>query len=242
MRFCVCTWRMRTRALEASWNVMAHAQKPDFVFRWNERVHLNRRRASVQSTTGSRGVRVRINGINAGYTMFCGSVKGTGYPIHSPVSPSLPLPCVTVCHHISTGVYTSPSPRKCEFEVKPFNDGTVSWWFWYLATEWPLRYTSIGPDTGKPCIRLCELWPGDVRGTQNTIICVPCAFKCEICHFTAFCYWAGDIGDFARVFVPLLCNWKAVWRGITMASCLSPPPPLLNTTMRPLISFVCVSS
>jgi len=32
--------------------------------------------------------------------MFRGSVKGTGYPLHSPVSPSLPLPCVTVCHHI----------------------------------------------------------------------------------------------------------------------------------------------
>jgi len=33
-------------------------------------------------------------------------VKGTGYPLHSPVSPSLPLPCVTVCHHISTGLYS----------------------------------------------------------------------------------------------------------------------------------------
>ena len=28
--------------LEAGWNVMAHAQKPDFVFRRNGRVHLNR--------------------------------------------------------------------------------------------------------------------------------------------------------------------------------------------------------
>jgi len=46
--------------------------------------------ASVQSTAGSRGV--RISGSNAGYTMFRGSVKGTGYPLHSPVSPSLPLP------------------------------------------------------------------------------------------------------------------------------------------------------
>ena len=34
-----------------------------------------------------------------------GSVKNTGYPLHSPVSPSLPLMCVTVCHHISTGLY-----------------------------------------------------------------------------------------------------------------------------------------
>jgi len=59
--------------------------------------------ASVQSTTGSPGV--RISGSNAGYTMLRGSVKGTGYPLHSPVSPSLPLLCVTVCHHISTRVY-----------------------------------------------------------------------------------------------------------------------------------------
>jgi len=50
--------------------------------------------ASVQSTTGSRNV--HISGSNAGYTMFQGSVKGTGYPLHSPV---------TICHHISTGVY-----------------------------------------------------------------------------------------------------------------------------------------
>ena len=29
--------------VDCVWNVMAHAQKPDFVFRRNERVHLNRR-------------------------------------------------------------------------------------------------------------------------------------------------------------------------------------------------------
>jgi hypothetical protein len=80
--------------VEASWNVIAHALKPDFVFRRNGRVHLNRRGASVQSTTGSRVV--RISGSNAGYTMFRGSVKGTGYPLHSPVSlhfPSHASPC-----------------------------------------------------------------------------------------------------------------------------------------------------
>jgi len=56
---------------------MAHAQKPDFVFRRNGRVHLNEGGgASIQSTTGSRGL--HISGSNAGYTMFRGSVKGTG--------------------------------------------------------------------------------------------------------------------------------------------------------------------
>jgi len=58
--------------------------------------------ASVQSTTGSRIVRISSN--NAGYTMFRGSVKGTGYPLLSQVSPSLPLLCFTVCHHIEPGV------------------------------------------------------------------------------------------------------------------------------------------
>jgi len=59
--------------------------------------------ASVQSTTGSRCL--RISGSNAVYTMFLGSVKSIGYPLHSPVSHSLSLPCVTVCHHISNEVY-----------------------------------------------------------------------------------------------------------------------------------------
>ena len=37
--------------------------------------------------------------------MFRGSVKSTGYLLHSPVSPLLPIPCVTMCHHISTTLY-----------------------------------------------------------------------------------------------------------------------------------------
>jgi len=75
--------RAPVATVQASWNVMAHAQKPDFVLRRNGRVHLNWRGASVQSTTGSRGV--RISGSNAGYNMFRGSVKGTGqFPLHFP--------------------------------------------------------------------------------------------------------------------------------------------------------------
>ena len=88
--------------VDCIWNVMAHAWKPDIVFWWNWWAHLNRRGASVHSTTGSRGV--RISGSNAGYTMFRGA-KGTGYPLHSPGSPSLPLPCIIVWHHISTGLH-----------------------------------------------------------------------------------------------------------------------------------------
>ena len=54
--------------------------------------------ASVQSTTGSRGV--RISGSDVGYTTFRGSVKSTGYPLHSPVSPSLSPP---LRHRVPSG-------------------------------------------------------------------------------------------------------------------------------------------
>ena len=53
--------------------------------------------ASVQSTTGSRGVRISCS--NAGYTMFRGSVKGTGYPLNSPFPlhfPSRASPCAII--------------------------------------------------------------------------------------------------------------------------------------------------
>ena len=61
--------------------------------------------ASVQSTTGSRVV--RISGNNAGYTMFRGSVKSTGYPVHSPVSPfpSSASPCAITFQLDSTRLW-----------------------------------------------------------------------------------------------------------------------------------------
>ena len=83
-------------------NIWRVAVRPSYI--WDARfLKVNSAGASVQSITGSRGV--RISGSNAGYTIFRCSVKSTGYPLHSPVSPSLHLPCLTVCHHISTALY-----------------------------------------------------------------------------------------------------------------------------------------
>jgi hypothetical protein len=82
--------------------------------------------AAVQSTTGSRGV--HISGSNAGYTMIGASVKSTGCPLHSSVSPSLPLLCVTVCHHISTALYKYLSSAKS-------TRGSCVWLSEYSNTE-----------------------------------------------------------------------------------------------------------
>ena len=51
-------------------------------------------RASVQSTTTNRGV--RISGSNAGYTMFRGSVKSTDYPLQLA---SFPFTSPSLRHH-----------------------------------------------------------------------------------------------------------------------------------------------
>ena len=77
---------------------MTHAQKEDFVFQRNGRVHFNRRGRQYSRLLAAE---VRASAV----VMFRGSVKSTGFSLHSSVSPSLLLSCVTVCHHISTGLY-----------------------------------------------------------------------------------------------------------------------------------------
>ena len=60
---------------------MTYAQKLDLVFRakWTRpfKPAVGRQFSRLLATRG-----VRISGSNAGYTMFRGSVKGTGYPLN----------------------------------------------------------------------------------------------------------------------------------------------------------------
>jgi hypothetical protein len=88
-------------ACSAKWNFAARVQLKCDGTRAETRFRLSAKRtspfksagASVQSTTDSRGVRISGgNGSIAGYTMFRGSVKDTGYPLHAPVSASLSPP------------------------------------------------------------------------------------------------------------------------------------------------------
>ena len=83
---------------------MAHAQKPDFVFRRNGRVHLNRQGRQFSRLLAAE---VCASALVMLDTPSSEVVKGTGYPLHLPVSLSLPLACVTVYRHVSTGLYYS---------------------------------------------------------------------------------------------------------------------------------------
>jgi len=71
-------------------NLMAHAQKPVFVFRLNGRVHLNRR--------GSQFSRLLAAEVCTSALVMLDTLRPEvvwEYPLHSPVSPSLPLQCAT---------------------------------------------------------------------------------------------------------------------------------------------------
>jgi len=78
-------------------------QKPDFVFRRNGRVHLNRQ--------GRQFSRLLAAGLCASAVVMldttCSEVVWKEYWIPTPFASYLflPLPCVAVCHHISTGLY-----------------------------------------------------------------------------------------------------------------------------------------
>jgi hypothetical protein len=88
--------------LQASWNVMAHVQKPDIVSWQNGRaIQISRGISSVDYWQPRCAYQLLLLAV----MLDTGSAKGTGYPLYSPVSPSLPLPCLTVCHHISTAAY-----------------------------------------------------------------------------------------------------------------------------------------
>jgi hypothetical protein len=126
--------------------------------------------ASVQSTAGSRGVRLGGgNGSNAGYTMFRGSVRSTGYPLHSPVSPSLPLPFFTVCHHISAGLYPVWRPRN-QWHAQRFPwHGSALWRICvyirisdceYIVYELPLLWNNTASETFLHTSERCEVLTG----------------------------------------------------------------------------------
>jgi len=89
--------------VDCVWNVMEHAQKPDFVFRRNGRVHLNRRgrqfsRLLTAEECASAVVMLDTTCSEVVWrVMFTHCIRQ--FPLH------FPNPCVTVYHHISTGLY-----------------------------------------------------------------------------------------------------------------------------------------
>ena len=109
--WCCCNTNLHTHTLlvimnnsvvEASRNVMANAQKPDFVFRRNGRVHLNRRGSQFSRLLAAEVCASAVVMLDTPCSLVVWRVLATHsirqFPLHSP-------PCVPVCHHLSPEVY-----------------------------------------------------------------------------------------------------------------------------------------
>ena len=117
---------------------------------------------SVQSTTGSRGVRI------SGQRLYrpCSDVqsKTTGYPLHSHLSPSLPLPCITVCHQVPNTLYqrpgwwTGPPPLPLTFFSYHFTRIIIP--FDAILSESLTQYLISCKYSKTPFIRLTLDWTG----------------------------------------------------------------------------------
>jgi hypothetical protein len=104
---CIPLWahqvKVRQKLVDCVWNVMAHAQKPDFVFRQNGRVHLNRR--------GRQFSRLLVAEVCASAVVMldtpCSEVVWE-YWLPTPFASFhfTSLPCVTVCHQVSNALCT----------------------------------------------------------------------------------------------------------------------------------------
>jgi hypothetical protein len=89
--------------VDCVWNVMVHAQKRYFVFRRNGPVHLNRRGRQFSRLLAAEVCASAVVMLDTPCSEEVWRVLATHAIRQFP--PSLPLPCVTVCHHVSTGLY-----------------------------------------------------------------------------------------------------------------------------------------
>jgi len=113
--------------VDCVWNVMAHAQKQDFVFRRNGRIHLNR-----QGRQFSRLLAVELWASAVVMVVMldtpCSEVVWRVLATHSMRQFPLyfpPPPCVIVCHHVSVGLYLNCLALDDEFDVLFQNVGKL---------------------------------------------------------------------------------------------------------------------
>jgi len=100
--------RLSKMLVECVWNVMAHAQKPDLVFRRNGRIHWNQRGRHFSRLLAAEVCTSAVVMLDTP----CSEVVWE-YWLPNPFAsfPSLPLPCVTVFHQVSNALYQT---RRCD--------------------------------------------------------------------------------------------------------------------------------
>ena len=178
---------------------MAHAQKPEFVYPRNGGAHLNRwgrqfsRLLAVEECRSAVIMIVMLDRPRS-------EVKwnSTGYLLHSPVSPSLHLPCVTVCHQVPNELYQQHATQRINTALAT-NTPLERWWVY--TRHWTVHYLSFCGSALQEwvyCTPSCER----TSSVRNSEICwvrncgprweyvncvrVPTQACLLICHLLAF--------------------------------------------------------
>ena len=134
---------------------------------------------SVQSTAGSRGVRLSGQQLYRPWSDV--ECKTSGHPLHSHLSPSLPLPCVTVCRQVLNALYPNTSYNKKQYGRHIFP--TRECYSCDLLSQAEMMYDNTPkhctvsrlhcqttPWTVKMLILQVTPWKNEVRGTRHTNI------------------------------------------------------------------------
>jgi len=119
---------------------MAHAQKPDFIFRRNERVHLNRRGRQFSRLLAAEMCTTAVVMLDTP----CFEVLWRVLSTHSirQFPPSLPRPCVTLRHQISNGlyqvwvIYRAPATLLTWFDSNLQENGRCTKFLLSTNTQW----------------------------------------------------------------------------------------------------------
>jgi hypothetical protein len=100
--------------------------KHDFVFQRKGPVHSKQRGCQVsQAVAGELCTSLFIHGSNTGQAVIFCLFSLAGYPLHSTVSPTLPLTCITVCHQVSILLYIGVN---CVYHIF-----SVFFWFYFVS-------------------------------------------------------------------------------------------------------------
>ena len=133
----------KVRQVEASWNVMAHAQKPDSVFRRNGRVHLNQRGRQFSRLLAAEVCASAVVMLDTPCSEVVWRVLAThsirGFPLHFPSRAS---PCAITFQLESTTdtlrvIECLSSSLPGTFNVRVtlwYLELSVQWLWWYLLT------------------------------------------------------------------------------------------------------------
>jgi len=211
----------RTQWVDCFWNVMAHAQKPDFVLRRNGRVHLNR-----QGRQFSRLLAAEVRASAVVMLLMLdtpcsrGGVKGTGCPLHSAVSPSLPLralPCAITFQLDSTRVLNGGGRLKRsghDIDQSPPSSTEVKNEWSYTST--PLYALMAWTGRSLPSTWCVEMLTTYTRHGQF-IACVAFRSTCRVGMLDMQCTIQLRLVSFRATYALINIQGVAVWR----LSCVS---------------------